>query len=417
MKFRNLVVAAAGACLLALTSFAQITAIEGDVKGVDGTPSVNTAIKIVRIDIKGNYPCKTNKKGHFFYNGLPPGTYNVSVEIDGKEMDIVRGVRTRLGDPTPVNFDLQKVAQANAALNKQAAAAGASGAGLTKEQERSMNKEDREKFEKVAKEREAQMKKNKELNDAYTAGTAALECANDPACLKLRITSSQQGSTTEVTVQMIDTSRVAEYEKAIASLTKASELDPKQLAVWQHLAQAYVDSASKKTGPDFDAGIAKGIENYGKALELSPSDAGTHSNLAIALGKAKKFPEATAETEKAAQLDPTKAGQFYYNLGASLVNAGQSEPASAAFKKAIEIDPKHADSYYQTGVYLIGKASFAADGKVTPVAGTVEAFQKYLELAPTGQFADSAKAMLESLNAKVDTAYKNPNAPAPKKKK
>src|ERR1035438_9266510 len=80
------------ACLLALTSFAQITAIEGDVKGVDGTPSVNTAIKIVRIDIKGNYPCKTNKKGHFFYNGLPPGTYNVSVEIDGKEMDIVRGI-------------------------------------------------------------------------------------------------------------------------------------------------------------------------------------------------------------------------------------------------------------------------------------------------------------------------------------
>ena len=32
MKFRNLVVAAAGALFLALTSFAQITAIEGDVK-------------------------------------------------------------------------------------------------------------------------------------------------------------------------------------------------------------------------------------------------------------------------------------------------------------------------------------------------------------------------------------------------
>jgi tetratricopeptide (TPR) repeat protein len=200
-------------------------------------------------------------------------------------------------------------------------------------------------------------------------------------------------------------------------LTKASELDPKQLAVWQHLAEAYISAASKKSGADFEAGMAKGIEAYGKALELSPSDAGTHSNLAIALGKLKKFPEATAETEKAAQLDPTKAGQFYYNLGASLVNAGQSEQASGSFKKAIEIDPKHADSYYQYGVYLISKASFAADGKVTPVPGTVEAFQKYLELAPTGQFADPAKAMLESLNAKVDTAYKNPNAPAPKKKK
>jgi tetratricopeptide (TPR) repeat protein len=385
MKFRNLVVAAAGACLLALTSFAQITAIEGDVMGEDGNPAANAAIKIVRTDIKGNYPCKTNKKGHFFYNGLPLGTYTVSVEMDGKEMDVVRGVRTRLGDPVPVNFDLQKIAQTKKALSAQLSAAGSSGSGLTKEQERSMTKEDKEKYEKIAKEREAQMKKNKELNDAYTTGTAAMESKD--------------------------------YDAAVTSLTKASELDPKQLAVWQHLAEAYIAGAVKKSGADFDAGMNKGIEAYGKALELSPSDAGTHSNLAIALGKLKKFPEATAETEKAAQLDPTKAGQFYYNLGASLVNAGQSEQASAAFKKAIEIDPKHADSYYQYGVYLISKASFAADGKVTPVPGTVEAFQKYLELAPTGQFADPAKAMLESLNAKVDTAYKNPNAPAATKKK
>src|ERR1039457_2481551 len=311
MKFRNLVVATAGACLLALTSFAQITAIEGDVKGEDGNPAVNAAIKIVRTDIKGNYPCKTNKKGHFFYNGLPLGTYNVSVEMDGNEKDIVRGVRTRLGDPVPVNFDLQKIGQQKKAMSAQLSAAGASGSGLSKEQERSMSKEDKEKFEKIAKERESQMKKNKELNDAYTAGTAAMESKD--------------------------------YDPAIASLTKAGEMDPKQLAVWQHLAQAYVDAAAKKTGPEFDAAIAKGIENYGKALELSPADAGTHSNLAIALGTAKKFPEASAETEKAAQLDPTKAGQFYYNLGASLVNAGQSEQASGAFKKAIEIDPKHAD--------------------------------------------------------------------------
>src|ERR1035438_6403507 len=151
MKFRNLVVAAAGACLLALTSFAQITAIEGDVIGEDGNPAANAAVKIVRTDIKGNYPCKTNKKGRFFYNGLPPGTYTVSVEIDGQEMDVVRGVGTRLGDPVPVNFDLRKVAAQKAAMSKQLSAAGASGAGLTKEQERSMSKEDREKFEKVAK--------------------------------------------------------------------------------------------------------------------------------------------------------------------------------------------------------------------------------------------------------------------------
>ena len=82
MKFRNLLVAAAGACLLALTSFAQITAIEGDVKGEDGAPKVNAVVKLVRTDIKGAYKCNTNKKGHYFYNGLPLGMYNISVEID-----------------------------------------------------------------------------------------------------------------------------------------------------------------------------------------------------------------------------------------------------------------------------------------------------------------------------------------------
>jgi tetratricopeptide (TPR) repeat protein len=385
MKFRNLVVAAAGVCLLALTSFAQITAIEGDVKGEDGTPAVNAVVKLLRTDIKGNYKCNTNKKGHYFYNGLPLGTYNITVEIGGKEMDGVNGVRTKLGDPTPVNFDLQKIAQQRSARNAAAQAAGGAGAGLSKEQERSMSKEEREKCDKAMKEREGQMKKNKELNDAFTAGLAAIQAKD--------------------------------YDTAVASLTKASELDPKQVAVWAQLADAHVNAASKKTGPEFDAEMGKGIDAYNKALELNPSDAATHNNFALALGKAKKFPEMQAELQKAAELDPPKAGQYYYNLGAMLVNAGQAEPAGEAFKKAIELDPKHADSYYQYGVFLIGKASFAADGKVTPLPGTVEAFQKYLELAPTGQFADSAKGMLASMDAKVDTAYKNPNATPAKKKK
>src|SRR5450759_3555729 len=127
MKFRNLIVAAAGACLLALTSYAQITAIEGDVKGEDGTPAVKAVVKLVRTDIKGNYKCETNKKGHFFYNGLPLGNYNVTVEIGGKEMDAVNNVRTRLGDPVPVNFDLQKLAKTRTQMNQAATQAAAGG--------------------------------------------------------------------------------------------------------------------------------------------------------------------------------------------------------------------------------------------------------------------------------------------------
>ena len=40
-----------------------------------------------------------------------------------------------------------------------------------------------------------------------------------------------------------------------------------------------------------------------------------------------------------------------------------------------------------------------------------EALEKYLELAPTGQFADAAKALLQQIGATVQTNYTNPNAP------
>jgi tetratricopeptide (TPR) repeat protein len=396
MKFRNLVVAAAATLFLALASFAQITAMEGDVKGEDGKPLQGAVIKIARTDIKGNYTVKSDKKGHFFYNGLPIGTYNVTVEVGGKEMDGVNGVHTRLGDPVEVPFNLETKAKARVAQNAQLQQAAATGAGLTKEQERGMTKEQKEAMDKAIKERENSMKKNKELNDAFNTGITALQAANaaaDPA------------------------EKSKQYETAVASLTKASELDPKQVAVWAQLADAQVGQAGTKTGPEFDAAMAKGLEAYTKAIELNPNDGATHNNYALALAKAKKFDEMKVELNKAAQLDPTKAGQYYYNLGALMVNAGQNDAAVDAFKKAIEADPKHADSYYQLGVGLVSKATLAADGKMTPVPGTVEAFQKYLELAPNGQFAEGAKGMLETFNTKVDTSYKNPNAPQQKKKK
>jgi tetratricopeptide (TPR) repeat protein len=384
MKFRSFVVAAAGLFFLALSSYAQITAVEGDVKGPDGNPAVKAVVKITRTDIKGNYKCETNKKGHYFYNGLPLGTYNIAVEIDGKEMDKVNGAKTRLGDPLPVNFDLQQKAKENAARTAAATAAGGGAAALTKEQEHGMSKEQKEAYDRAVKDREASMKKNKELNDAFNSGLTAL-----------------QGK---------------DYDAAVASFAKASELDPKQVAVWAQLADAYVGQASKKTGADFDATMAKGLEAYGKAIELNPTDAATHNNYALALAKAKKFDETQKELQKAAELEPGKAGQYYYNLGALLTNSGQSDAAIDAFKKAIAADPNHAESYYQLGVSLTAKMTMNGD-KPVPAPGTVEALQKYLQLAPNGANAQAAKDLLATFSASIDTSYKNPNAPATKKKK
>ena len=379
MKFRNLALPALGVLFLASTSFAQTSSLEGDVKGEDGQPAKGALVKIERKDIKGSYKVKTDKKGHYFHAGLPLGTYKITVEVDGKDRDSVDNVRTRLGDPIPTNFDLQAQKKKAEALQK-AAESGT----LTKEQARDMSPEARAAIEKQVKERSEAMKKNKALNDAFNEGVNALQAKN--------------------------------WDAAVGAFQKAGELDAKQHVVFAQLAEAYMGQATAKTGAEHDVAMQKGLETYQKAIELKPDDSAYHNNYALALVKAKKIPEAQAELTKAAQLDPQRAGQYFYNLGAVLTNSGQSEAAAQAFQQSIAADPNYAEAYYQYGVSLMSKAQIAADGKVTPAPGTKEALEKYLALKPDGPNAESAKGMLSMMDATLDTQYKNPAAPAATKK-
>src|SRR5215510_5874124 len=122
MRSRNLAWSAAGLLFLAFASFAQTSSLEGDVKGDDGQPLRGALVKIERKDIKGSYKVKTDKKGHYFHAGLPLGTYKVILEVDGKDRDMVDGVKTRLGDPLPINFDLHAQKQKQESLAKAAEA-------------------------------------------------------------------------------------------------------------------------------------------------------------------------------------------------------------------------------------------------------------------------------------------------------
>ena len=367
--------------LVALFTFgamAQTASLEGEVKGEDGKPAIGALIKLERKDIKGSYKVKTNKKGQWFHAGLPLGNYDIMLEIDGKVMDTVKNVRTRMGDPLPVNFDLSKMATKRKEM-EQAMTTGK----VTEEMSREMSKEQKEALEKQAKERSASLAKNKELNDAFNAGMEALKIKN--------------------------------FAGAIEAFEKAAVMDAKQVVIWANKAEAHVGFAGTKTGEEQTAELNKGMEAYSKALELKADDAGMHNNYALALAKAKKYPEAQAELDKAAQLDPPNAGRYYYNLGAILTNVNQLEPAGIAFKKAIEADPNYADAHFQYGLYLFSKATITPDGKTVAVAGTTDAFQKYLELKPDGQFAEAAKGMILAAGAAIQTEYKNPTAPAGKK--
>jgi tetratricopeptide (TPR) repeat protein len=387
MKIRNLALPA-GMAVFALASLAQITGIEGIIKGEDGKPLQGAIVKIHRTDIKGEYATKpTDKKGHYIYNGLPYGKYELLVFVGDKQVDELKGVQTRPGDLQVLNFDLKAEKTPTAAdANKQALAQKAMETGqISDDLARQLTPEQKAQLQKQIDANVTQRKKNNALNQSYNDGIAALEAK--------------------------------QYDAAVENLNKAAELDPNQIAVWSHLAQAYTEQAGTKTGAEHDAAVAKAIETYNKALTLKPDDASLHNNYGLLLAKAGKFPDAIGELEKAAQLEPANSCKYYYNLGALYTNAGQVEPAIDTFKKGIAADANCADAYYQMGVNLMAKVTTTPDGKMVPVDGTVEAFQKYLQLKPDGPYAQSAKDMLATLGSTVDSTYKNPNAPPPKKKK
>jgi tetratricopeptide (TPR) repeat protein len=386
MKIRNLAFSAAGMALFVLASFAQITGVEGVVKGPDGKPVQGAIIKIHRTDIKGDYATKgTDKRGHYIYNGLPIGTYDLTLWIEGKQVDMLKGIRTSPGDPKVFDFDEKAVAADTGA--KQALAQKAMETGqISDELARSLTPEQKKDLQKQIDAGVNQRKKNSALNDAYNGGMTALEAK--------------------------------QYDQAIESFNKAGELDPNQLAIWSHIAEAYMGLAGTKTGADHDAAVGKALESYNKALTLKPDDASLHNNYGLALVKANKLQDALGELEKAALLEPANACKYYYNAGALLTNAGQVDPAIETFKKGIAADPKCADAYYQIGVNMMAKVTMAPDGKtMIPVPGTVEAFQTYLQLKPDGTYAQSAKEMLTQLGSTIDSTYKDPNATPAKKKK
>ena len=374
MKIRTTVAALAGLLLMALPSLAQVTVMEGTVTGSDGKPLQGALIRIERQDVKSTFKVKTDKKGHYIYNGLPYGKYDVYCVVDGKDVDKVPGQQTTTQQYTVVDFNLK----AKESIQK-AAETGT----LTKEQERGMTAEDKRRLEEMYKKNAESMKKRGALNEAYTTGKTALENK--------------------------------QYDTAIESFNKAVEMDPKQGAVWTGLAQAYTGRAKTKTGADADADLMKGAENWAKAIEINPEEAGLHNNYALVLAQCKKFPEAQAELEKAAGLNPAGAGQYYYNLGALEVNAGQNDAANETFKKAIAITPPYPEAFYQYGVTLLAKATLDKNGNTVPVPGTLEALQKYLELSPNGANAEAAKGMLASLGTTLQTEYKNPDAGKKKK--
>lgn len=349
-----------------VAQMSNMTKVAGTVKDKDGNPMPGVVVQFVGLENGRKLQVKTDKKGQYYSLGVQSGKYNITfLNPDGSKLYSLNGVNVQLNQEVNT-FDLD--------MKKEMANAQAT-------QQQQMSPEQKKQMEEAQKENT----KIKGLNEKLAAASAAQDAGN--------------------------------YDQAVATLTEATQLDATRDLLWFKLADAERLWASKTSGDPSSQKerYAKSVEDYKKAIAIKPQGA-YYNNMAEAMAKTGDTAGAIAAYSQAAQIDPTEASKYYFNEGAVLTNTGKIDEATAAFDKAIQADPNKAEAYYWKGVNLLNKATVGKDGKMEAPAGTAEAFNKYLELQPTGPYADGAKAMLDSMGAKIETSFGSKSKSATKKK-
>lgn len=213
--------------------------------------------------------------------------------------------------------------------------------------------------------------------------------------------------------QLFDQGRTAyaakQYADAAGDFEKALPLakDKNVPVVLSQIGDSWAKAASIETNPDTKkADQAKSLDAYQKVLADNPNDAAVHNNVGSLYADMGNSAGAAEEFKKSAELDPAHASSYYYNLGAIMVNKGQMDEAATALKKSTDIDPTNSNAWYWYGMALMGKAKIKPDGSMDAVPGTMEAFQTYMKLAPTGPWASASQASIDQLSGKTDLEYK-----------
>lgn len=120
-----------------------------------------------------------------------------------------------------------------------------------------------------------------------------------------------------------------------------------------------------------------------------------------------RVPEAQAAFDDAVKANPAGAGLYLSNETVFFFQAGNAAAQLEAANKAIAADPTRARLYYFKAQALTTQATVdPKTSKLILPAGCLEAYQKYLELEPNGQFAPDTKAILAAAGASFKPAFK-----------
>jgi tetratricopeptide (TPR) repeat protein len=195
------------------------------------------------------------------------------------------------------------------------------------------------------------------------------------------------------------------YAEAESLMSRDAQAKPDASVIWVELGRAQY---GLKKNDDAVTSLKKGLELESASKKPNPDIiAAANDTLGEIYASQGKVPEAQAAYDAAVAADPKNAAVHYGNEAIMMDRANQVDATVAAADKAIAADPNKPIPYYLKGKALINKASVdPKTQKIVAPPGCAEAYEKYLELAPDGTFANDAKSVLAELGTSVSSTYK-----------
>jgi tetratricopeptide (TPR) repeat protein len=341
----------------------------GTIKDADGKPWPNITVSVQLADENKEQSGTTNDEGKFKIPDLAPGVYTVNIKQNNEVIFQIRAkVAANQDTPADINFKDPAVAEASDKLRKA----------------------------------NAENNKFNNLKTHFDAGTNALAQAKALQLQLKQAKTPDDKSALDAKLQPLAAQAVTEFQ---AALPLTPEKENNHITIIEKIAESY-DVAGKSE----DA-----AKYYQQAMDAKP-DSGVLNNLGNLYAKMGKMDEAKASYEKSAELDPANAANAWLNFGITLYNAQKFKDAVEPLKKATTLNPNNAQAWYLLGVTLVATMGYKQEGeKITPIMepGTVEAYQKAIDLDPDGQWGAQAKEGIEQLkqmglgiDTKVKTAKK-----------
>jgi tetratricopeptide (TPR) repeat protein len=357
--------------------------IHGQITNADGAPVAAGTVSLyptqggVSPNVDPKYVLNVGADGSYQGDNVASGSYSIIFRTPGmakdKVVDQIDNVQITPGADTAANFDMTRpayLAKLSPEQRKEIEEAQKKNASILKEnaQIKNLNAD-------LGKARADDH--NKDYADAATLMQKDATLKPDAAVLWIELGLAQAG--------------LGEQDKADSS--KAQQAQQELTDAETNLQKGVtMDQAAKK--PD-------------AAMEGAADD-----KLGEVLATDGKIPDALAAYDAAAKANPTGAGMYYENESIMMDRMAATSPAAAdaivpAADKAIAADPNRPIPYYLKGRALVAKATVdPKTQKIVAPPGCVEAYQKYLQLAPTGQFAAEVKGILDSMNQTQETSYK-----------